>query len=360
MIHPASNQVPEVSAFGVFGVSAAMQPVLRQIREAASNGKSMMICGEAGTGRSRIARSIHALAGGALATFLATDCASRPAGDLETDLFGPEEASRAGKAMRRCSEWLSSDSLLWRAQRGTLYLANIVEMPSPLQVRLARLVRDREASAPDGSRVRLDCRLIASVEPDFDAALAEGRFRRELYSRLAPLSINVPPLRERREDIPGLAEFFLAECAQAAGSQVRTLTPAAAMLLQALPWQGNAFELRGLMESLAQWGRGKTVDLAEVLAGVRLDPHTRSVAVGGTLRSARQRFEREYIGAVLQHSGGSVPAAARTLGIQRTNLYRKMRALGLAPVARSHFHPVNHHGDPGTVHTREVRQWKRS
>lgn len=331
----------EMVAFGVFGVSTAMQRVLRLIRQAASNGRPVLICGEAGTGRGRIARAIHALAHSRPESFVAIDCAAAGEDDLETELFGAQRRSPKAKQGRPSSENVSSDSLLWRALGGSLYLINIVEMPSLVQARLARVIRDRHIIGARGSQVRLDCRLITAVEPGFESAVTEGRLRPDLHQRLAALRIDVPPLRERKEDIPGLAGFFLDQYALALGIQAKQVTPSAAMLLQALPWQGNAWELRGLVESLAQWVAGGTIDLPDVLASVRLDPHSRSVAVGGTLQAARRRFEREYIHAVLQQCGGRVPAAAHTLGIQRTNLYRKMRMLGVpVPAANSHDRPA--------------------
>jgi DNA-binding NtrC family response regulator len=346
-------------AFGVFGVSTAMQPVLRLIRQAASSGRSVLICGEAGTGRGRIAQAIHALAHSRPESFVAIDCAAAGEDDLETELFGADGGSTKARGGRPSSENVSSDSLLWRALGGTLYLINVVEMPSLVQARLARVIRDRHVVGARGLQVRLDCRLITAVEPGFESAVAEGRLRPDLHQRLAALRIDVPPLRERKEDIPELAGFFLEQYAQTLGVQAKQVSPSAAMLLQALPWQGNAWELRGLVESLAQWVPGDTIDLADVLASVRLDPHARSVAVGGTLRVARRHFEREYIHAVLQQFSGQVTAAARPLGIQRTNLYRKMRSLGLTPAPPSHFRSVNHRSAPGTLKSREMHQRKR-
>lgn len=321
--------IPEMGSFGIFGASSAMQPVLRAIHEAAACGEAVLVSGEAGSGRARIARAIHALTPSRANGFFRVDCASARA-DLEKQLFGSERDRRGRKAGATAQpEYLSRESVLWRTFGGTLYLANIVEMPSPAQARLARLLRDREVIIPDGSRARVDFRPIAAVEPDFAASIDDGRFRRDLYARLSAVRIDLPPLRERTEDIPALAGFFLLEFSRRVGVPPKRVSAAASMLLQALPWRGNEWELRGLVESLAQSVSGDTIDLADVLASVRLDPQARSVATGGTLHAARQRFEREYIHAVLQQHQGRVSIAARALGIQRTNLYRKMRSLGI-------------------------------
>ena len=314
---------PEMLAFGVFGSSAAMRPVMRLVRQAASNGRGILLCGEAGTGRGRIARAIHALAGGRADTFVHCECGIAAGDHLEADLFGGVSRARRSAAPL---ESLTEDSLIWRARAGTLYLANIVEAPSPVQVRLARLMRDREATGPDQSPVPMDCRVIASTEPGFESAIDDGRLRRDLHARLA-LSIDVPPLRERKGDIAALAAFFLERYAQALGAAPKQLTAGAVLLLEALPWPGNGWELRGLLEALAARVPSDSIDLADVLASVRLDPGARSVALGGSLRAARRRFEREYIEAALLRYGGRAAEAARALGIQRTNMYRKIRSL---------------------------------
>ena len=230
----AQNTAAEMVAFGVFGVSTAMQPVLRLIRQAASNGRPVLICGEAGTGRGRIARAIHALAHSRPESFVAIDCAAAGEDDLETELFGAQRRSPKAKQGRPSSENVSSDSLLWRALGGSLYLVNVVDMPSLVQARLARVIRDRHVVGARGLQVRLDCRFITAVDPGFESAVAEGRLRPDLHQRLAALRIDVPPLRERKEDIPGLAGFFLEQYAQTLGVQAKQVTPSAAILLQAL------------------------------------------------------------------------------------------------------------------------------
>ncbi|MGE5359761.1 MAG: sigma-54-dependent transcriptional regulator [Bacteroidales bacterium] len=324
----SADIVERLAAVGVYATSAAMQAVLREIEEAAAGQQSILICGEAGAGRGHVARAIHALRGLPPDSFVALDCRAARGGDVEARLFRTEGGLRP--AARRPEESLAADSPVLQALGGTLYLANITDAPSLVQLRLMRLVRDRAAIAPDGSRVAITCRFAASVEPDFETALEERRYRRELHARFATILIRVPPLRERPEDIPRLAQFFLARHARRSGGEVKQLTAPALMLLQALPWPGNALELRDLVESLAQWNLGGDIDLADVLSAVRLDPRARTVAVGGSLRAARRRFEREYIFAVLQQFDGRIPAAARALGIQRANLYRKMRSLNIA------------------------------
>ena len=159
--------------------------------------------------------------------------------------------------------------------------------------------------------------------------LEEGRLRRDLYERLSLVRIELPPLRQRREDVPFLATHFLKELCRANGSPIKTLTRSALTLLSALPWRGNAPELRALLERLILLTPHGSIRLEDVLAQVRLDG-SEITAVGGTsLRDARLRFERDYIAAVVRQHHGRMGEAATSLGIQRTNLYRKLRQLNV-------------------------------
>jgi two-component system nitrogen regulation response regulator NtrX len=226
-------------------------------------------------------------------------------------------------------ERVSRQGLLHHARGGTIYLQNVAEAPTRVQVRLARLLRDREAVvAETGDTVPFDVRPVAGVDPGFDAAVQDGRVRAELFRRLSVIRIDMPALRNRREDIPALANYFLREICGSQRVPPKTLSRSALSLLSALPWRGNAAELRQLLESVVtgmQGGRG--IALEDVLAHVRLDGGAGLLSTGGTLKQARARFEKEYIAVVLEQHRGRISEAARTLGIQRTNLYRKMRSL---------------------------------
>jgi two-component system nitrogen regulation response regulator NtrX len=169
---------------------------------------------------------------------------------------------------------------------------------------------------------------MAGVDPGFDSAVQDGRIREDLFRRLSVLRIDMPMLRNRREDIPALANYFLREICAAQRVPPKTLSRSALSLLSALPWRGNATELRRLLESIVtgiQGGRG--IALEDILAHVKLDGGGGLLCSGGTLKQARSRFEKEYIASVLEQHRGRISDAARALGIQRTNLYRKMRSL---------------------------------
>ena len=201
-----------------------------------------------------------------------------------------------------------------------------------VQARLARLLRDREAILTEtGGAIPFDVRPVAGVGPGFDMAVEDGRVREDLVRRLSVIRVEMPALRNRREDIPALANCFLREKCASLRLPPKTLSRSALSLLSALPWRGNAEELRRLLDSIVtgmQGGRGIALD--DVLAHVKLDGGAALFTTGVTLKQARSRFEKEYIATVLDQHHGRVGDAARALGIQRTNLYRKMRSLKVA------------------------------
>ena len=310
--------------------SEAMGEVLALVGRAAAMRAGVVIVGEDGTGRQMVARAIHAQQSPA-EPFVVIDCATIDANDLEDALFGSVKpnGSGAGAADSRGLERVTRRCALLQAKSGVLYFQNIVEAPSRVQARLARVLRDREAALADsGETVALDVRPMASVDPGVDRSVQEGRIRDDLYRRLSVIRIDMPSLRSRREDIPALANYFVREICASKDVAAKTLSRAALSLIGALPWRGNAIELRMLLESaISGLADGRGIGIEDVLAQARLDGGSVVFANGGTLRQARARFEREYITAVLEQHHGRITDAAKALGIQRTNLYRKMRSL---------------------------------
>jgi DNA-binding NtrC family response regulator len=191
----------------------------------------------------------------------------------------------------------------------------------------------------DRTSVGFDVRAIAAVDATYDQAVEEGRVRSDLHRVVSTIRIDLPPLRERREDIPGLAAHFLAVFASKSAAPPKTLSEPALQLLTALSWPGNVRELERLLTGLAQRVRADVIRLEDVLASVQLDGRSIPSAGGGTLREARARFEREYIAAALDQHSGRIPDAARTLGIQRTNLYRKLKRLKIPIDRRRQMNP---------------------
>jgi DNA-binding NtrC family response regulator len=221
---------------------------------------------------------------------------------------------------------------IYRANSGTLLLRNIGDAPARVQARLARLLRDREAVLVNGKRVvvDMDVQPIATLDSGPDAALADGRLRRDLYKQLAQVCIDMPALRRRREDIAPLARHVLRTLCAAQQIPIKEFSRSALQVMTALPWPGNAAELRSLLGELASSVDGPVIHLEHLLARISLDGFGQPVESGGTLRDARARFERDCISAVLIRHRGRVPEAAKALGIQRTNLYRKIRQLNVA------------------------------
>jgi two-component system nitrogen regulation response regulator NtrX len=322
----------------LYSHSAAMRDVMALIARAATMGAGVLIRGEEGTGRKVAARAIHAARGGG--KFVSVDCAAFEGDRLDAELFGVAARSQNDDKSARGFERVSRNSRLYDALGGAIYLQHVADAPWRVQARFARLLRDREAVLVEtGATFGFEVRPMAGVDPAFHTAVQEGRVREDLYRRLSVIQIDMPALKSRREDIPALANYFLRDICASLRLPPKRLSRPALALIAALPWRGNAGELRTLLEGVVTspaGGRAAAnvrdagdVRIDDVLAHVRLDGGEVAFASAGTLRQARARFEREYIAGVLKQHRGRISEAAMALGIQRTNLYRKMRSLGV-------------------------------
>jgi DNA-binding NtrC family response regulator len=329
------GRAADPAAGDLYTQSPAMREVSALIARAATMRAGVLVRGEEGTGREIVGRAIHAAQSRGAGAFVKIDCAAYEGDQLDAALFGSAPRPGIGEPVRGLQR-VSRSSRLYAAHQGTLYLQNVAEAPARAQARLARVLRDREAVlAETGAVVDLDVRPMAGVNTRFDAAVEEGRVRDDLFRRLSVVRIDVPPLRRRREDIPALANYFLREVCARQRVPPKTLSRSALSLIAALPWRGNAAELRALIESVVTGLSGnRGIGLDDVLAHVRLDGGPALFLQAGTLRQARARFEREYITGVLEQHHGRISDAAKALGIQRTNLYRKLRSLRVAPGSR--------------------------
>lgn len=305
--------------------SPAMRTVAEQVDRAAAITGGVLISGEPGTGRRFVARQIHDRAQKPDARFVVEDCAGDPR-EVEERLFGgAPDGSRRDRTML---ERVSRTASLYRARGGTLLLEDLAQLPSRVQTRLARALRDQEAELIDQpGTVDLRVRVIALSDSRLAAAVEQGHVSRDLFDRLAQTQIALPPLRQRREDIPALAVLCLRRASQEHDLPFKGIGRAALRVLSALPWRGNVSELSACMEALARGVHGSVIHLDDVLERVTFDDAVIRVDDGVTLRAARAQFEREQIAAVLARHHGRVGDAARALGIERTNLYRKVRAL---------------------------------
>jgi len=319
----------QASGDDLYAHSEAMRAVSAVIARAATMRAGVLIRGEDGTGRQLAARAIHGAQNGAHGAFVAVNCAAFETEQLDVELFGVAARPHNGKHGPGGLERVSRQSRLHDAQGGTLYLQNLADAPTRVQARLARVLRDREARLVEtGEAIGLDVRPMAGVEPGFEASVQDGRVREDLFRRVSAIALDMPPLRNRREDIPALVNYFVRQICASLGVPPKTLSRPALSLISALPWRGNAPEMRALIKNIVvglQGGRG--IGLDDVLVHVKLDAGSVVFANGGTLKEARARFERDYIVAILEQHHGRISDAARALGIQRTNLYRKMRSL---------------------------------
>jgi len=314
----------------LYAFSPAMREVTVEIARAASASGGVLLVGERGTGRAAVARAVHEKSNRP-GPFVVVDCANHDAQQLARELFGTPTSDDEGLPARSL-ECLSRDGRLYAALGGTLLLRNVLDAPARVQHRLSTLLRDREATILEtGSAVAFDVRCMAAAEGSIEAATHDGRVLPDLFRRLSTTTIHVPPLRNRREDIAPLANRFMRQACADLGVRVKLFARSSIALLTALPWNGNAAELKTLIRDIVAAHDGQGLGVDTLLAHVRLDASTVMIANRGTLREARERFEREYIAASLRLHRGRVTRAAKALGIQRANLYRKMRSLQVMP-----------------------------
>jgi two-component system nitrogen regulation response regulator NtrX len=303
------------------GNSAGARRLADDIR-AAADASCVLLESEAGLDTIEVAREMH-VQSRRTGAFLSVDCAAAEPVVIERELFGEQPRRAPGDL-----EAVSPRSALAAARGGTLYLGDFAELSAAAQARLARVVRDGEVRVGE-EPARLDVCFVATTSSDLDSDVTDGRVRRDLARHVCRTRVVIPGLRRRAEDIPQMIDVLIAEYCEGGVTTRKSLTQAATTLLAAMPWRGNLVELRHAVARLVASATGDQIQLEDVLAHVRFDGALSLQAGASTLRSARQQFERDYIALVLQHHRGRVGDAARALGIQRTNLYRKARQLGI-------------------------------
>jgi len=316
---------PSARAIELAGSSAVIARVDELVRRVALLDGSVLLTARRGSDVESVAREIHARSARSALPFVSVSCS---APDIERRLFGAPSGQSPPDL-----EALSADSRIAAARSGTLFLEDVTELPAGVQARLARLARDGEAWI-DGEPLPIGMRLIVGASPSIDTEVRTHRFRSDVFRRVSALRIDLPPLSERPEDVPTLAGRVLEDICAASGSGARTFTQAALSLLGAMAWPGNLAELRDAVERAAAAADGDAIQVETLLPTLRFDRAPAAFTPVGTLREARQRFEHDYIAAVLEHHGWRMAEAAQTLGIQRPNLYRKARQLGI-PLARN-------------------------
>jgi two-component system, NtrC family, nitrogen regulation response regulator NtrX len=316
-------------AIELTGRSAVICRVHEFVRRAAVSDGGVLITAERGCAVESLARELHARGRHRRGPFVTVDCASADVGVIDRTLFGAPAADEHADV-----EAIATVSRVAQARGGVLFLQNVAELPASAQSRLARIARDGEVRV-DGATVETGFRLVAGATPGIDADVDARRFRFDLFRRLAIVRIDLPPLRDRQEDVPALAARLLDDVCAARAAAPRTFTQAALALIGALTWPGNLHELREVIDRVVLETTDPIVHVEHLLPALHLQRTHAAFTPSGNLREARLRFEREYIASVLQHHGWHMAEAAQTLGIQRPNLYRKARQLGI-PLARAH------------------------
>jgi two-component system, NtrC family, nitrogen regulation response regulator NtrX len=314
----------------IVGDSYAMGQLLEQVAMAAPTNGRVLIYGENGTGKELVARTIHMHSRRMKGPFIEVNCAAIPEELIESELFGHMKGAFTGAMSDRRGKFELADG-------GTLFLDEIGDMSLKTQAKVLRALQEQVVEPVGGtSSVKVDVRVIAATNKDLPAEIRAGRFREDLYFRLNVIPIFVPPLRDRDSDIPLLAEHFMGEFAREYGRRPKKLDAGAATGLRAYRWPGNVRELRNVIERLMIMVPGDTIavsDLGFLDISLVAAPEE-SGAPPLPLHEARDRFERDYILRALAAQNGNISRTADALGVERSNLYRKMRAFGIAPARR--------------------------
>ncbi len=311
----------------IIGDSSAIQQVKEKLLLVASTNASVLITGENGTGKELVARALHFQSRRAHRLFVEVNCAAIPEDLIESELFGHEKGAFTGATSRRQGKFDL-------AHEGTLFLDEIGDMSLKTQAKILRILEEQRFERVGGSRpIQVDVRVVAATNKNLEEEIARGAFREDLYHRINVIPVHVPPLRERREDIPLLCQYFLEEVAQENQAPPKTLTSEAMEVLSAQPWPGNVRELKNFIWRVFLLTPHGVIDAGDL----PLDRDTSRPSPGslGALlalpdfREARTGFEREYLLGKLKEHGGSVSATAAAIGLERSHLYRKLRTFGL-------------------------------
>ena len=325
------------------GTSSAMQEIFKTIGRVAKSDATVLIEGESGTGKELIARAIHFHSPRWSGPFVALNCSAIPRDLLESELFGHERGAFTGASERRVGRFET-------AAGGTLFLDEVGDMPIELQVKLLRVLQEREFSRVGSTQVlKANARIIAATNQSLERAVREGRFREDLFFRLKVVPITVPPLRDRRGDIPELIRHFLAKVNAEMGTDIAAIAPEAEELLIRHPWPGNVRELENCLLRAAVLAPGRTLTPEDLQLSEATPPPPLSGSLADTLRSAVAALvrdperpakemhaavvaavERPLIELILEQTGGNQLRAADLLGINRNTLRKKITSLGIA------------------------------
>lgn len=311
--------------YRMVGEGPAIEKIREQISLVAPTGSKVLILGESGTGKELIAWAIHQGSPRKNEPFVKMNCAAIPEELTESELFGSEKGAFTGATETRDGKFLQAD-------KGTLFLDEIADMSLKVQTKVLRVLQDGQFERVGGkSTLTVDVRVIAATNRDLDEMVKQGQFREDLYYRLNVFPISAPPLRERKEDIPLLLDYFIKKYCFENNRRLVDLTDDAKIILKNYPWPGNIRELKNLVERLLIMNPGQKINAIDLPSHLtRPDVNVSSIKPGAkTLKEVRDMAEREYILQTLKSCNGNVSKAARMLGLERTNLHKKMNSLGI-------------------------------
>lgn len=311
----------------IVGSDSRMARIFEVIQSVADTRATILITGESGTGKSLIARAIHRASNRADRAFVEVACGALPETLLESELFGHVQGAFTGATGHKIGKFKQADS-------GTLFLDEIGTASPGLQVKLLRVLQEFQFEPVGGIETcTVDTRVILATNEDLERAVAEGRFRQDLFYRINVIALELPPLRERVSDIPMLAEHFLRQVSRESGKVTDGFDSEAMSALQQYRWPGNVRELQNVVERAVLLGRDRLVGLTDlpthVTRGAQPSPASRSAAMAASLRDALEGPERQIILQSLKEHNWNRNATAESLGINRTTLYKKMKRLGL-------------------------------
>ena len=305
----------------LIGESASMRRLKEEIARVAPTDARVLITGESGTGKELIARAIHRRSARADSRLIEVNCAAIPEELIESELFGHVRGSFTGASEDRRGKFEEADG-------ATLFLDEVGDMSARTQAKVLRALQEGRFTRVGGTRpIESDARILSATNKNLPSEIRAGRFREDLYFRLAVVPLDVPPLRDRFEDLSTLCRHFLEVASQRLGRRPKPLSPAALDALRAYRWPGNVRELKNLIERLMILSPHPEIGVEDLPAEFR--PEHGAVAPDAPLREARDDFERRYILAALRRFRGNVTRAAETLQIERSNLYRKLKSYGI-------------------------------
>jgi DNA-binding NtrC family response regulator len=306
----------------IIGESPPMRQLFETVQQVAPSRATVLITGETGTGKELIAKAIHNLSPRKSGPFIAIHAAALPSTLLESELFGHEKGAFTGAVERRIGRFELADG-------GTLFLDEVSELQPPIQVKLLRVLEEQAFERVGGTKtLQVDVRLVAATNKDLKKLVTEGKFRDDLFYRLSVVAVDLPALRERRDDIPLLVKAFVDEFARENNKQVRELTPEAMNVLLAYDWRGNVRELRNAIEQMVVLARAERLTVRDVPAAIRGSADLTKISVVRTGMTVEEA-ERQLIVQALKETEGNRTKAAQKIGISRRTLHRKLKEFGL-------------------------------